>query len=215
MKPGHPILAALLDFAMWPVRPVRSSLIPLAHGRVLAVGVGTGANLPFYTNAESIVGIDPDPYMLARARKRASRLDLRVELVQQEAERLPFAAHSFDTVVATWVLCTIEDPARALDEMQRVLAPNGLLLYAEHVRSRFSGAAKLQRALTPLWKRLAGGCHLDRDALGLIRQAGFAPVSQECAGRERWTLAPVYWGTAICSGIGERARSETLGTARE
>jgi ubiquinone/menaquinone biosynthesis C-methylase UbiE len=185
----------LLDLVMRPVRSVRADLIPLARGRVLEVGIGTAGNLPFYSNAESITGIDPDPHMLRRARRRARRLAIPVELRQEGAEHLPFDDDTFDSVVATWVLCTIPDPERALAEMRRVLKPGGLLVYAEHTRSRFSLAARLQRLLTPVWKHVAGGCHLDRDAIAMIRRAGFANVTHEPAGRERWTLTPLYRGT--------------------
>jgi ubiquinone/menaquinone biosynthesis C-methylase UbiE len=133
--------------------------------------------------------------MLRRARRRARRLAIPVELLQEGAEHLPFDDDTFDSVVATWVLCTIPDPERALAEMRRVLKPGGLLVYAEHTRSRFSLAARLQRLLTPVWKHVAGGCHLDRDAIAMIRRAGFANVTHEPAGRERWTLTPLYRGT--------------------
>lgn len=197
---GHPIVAALLDVAMRSFESVRADVISMARGRVLEVGIGTGANLPFYCKADSVTGIEPDPYMLRRARRRARRLDLPVELLQNQAEELPFEDGSFDTVVATWVLCTIGDPERALAEIRRVLKRDGVFIYAEHTRSRFPVAARMQRLLTPIWKRVAGGCHLDRDAIAMIRRAGFTDVTEVAAGGERWTLTPVYRGTGSGAG---------------
>jgi len=192
---GHPVVAALLDFVMWPVRSVRADVVPMARGHVLKVGIGTGSNLPFYEEADSVTGIDPDPHMLKRARKRARRLGLAVELFQDEAEDLPFEDNAFDTVVATWVLCTVTYPERALAEVRRVLKPDGLFVYAEHTRSRFSLPAKLQKWLTPIWTRCAAGCHLDRDTIAMIRQAGFTHVTKEAVGGEKWILTPIYRGT--------------------
>jgi ubiquinone/menaquinone biosynthesis C-methylase UbiE len=190
------VVAALLDAFMWSLRGTRRELIPLARGRVLEIGVGTGGNLPLYRGVASVIAIEPDPHMLRRARKRAAEVDVPIELHQLGGEALPFADGNFDTVVATWVLCTIAEPERALAEMRRVLAPGGRLIFAEHTRSRFPATARLQRKLTPLWSRCAAGCRLDRDSVELIRQAGFPDVDVHPVGRERFTLTPVYAGTA-------------------
>ena len=193
---GHPVVAALLDAIMWPLRKVRRELIPQARGRVLEIGVGTGSNLPLYRGVESVTGVEPDPHMLRRARKRAEKVAFPVELHQQGAEALSFEDASFDTVIATWVLCTVGDPERVAEEMRRVLAPEGVLIFAEHTLSPFAGAARVQRRLTPWWSRCAAGCRLDRDSIKTIREAGFRDVDVRPARRERFTLVPVYLGTA-------------------
>ncbi len=193
---GHPVVAAVLDAAMWPLRKVRKQIVPQAAGRVLEIGVGTGANFPYYRDADSLAGVEPDPHMLRRARRRAESISLDVDLSARGAEQLPYDDASFDTVVATWVLCTIPDPEAALAEMRRVLRPRGTLLFAEHTRSPQRLAARVQGGLSPCWSRLAGGCRLDRDSIAMIRDAGFEDVVVEPAGRERFTLTPVYLGTA-------------------
>ncbi len=193
-KGGHPVVAATLDLAMWSLRGVRRRLVAEARGRVLEIGCGTGANLPFYGGAERVVAIEPDPHMLRRARRKAARAAVPVALVRASAEDLPFADGSFDTVVATWVLCTIPHPERAAREMRRVLRPDGVLLSAEHTRAGGARAASLQHALNPAWARIAGGCHLDRDAPRILEAAGFRGLEVEPIGRQSWTLLPMQAG---------------------
>lgn len=198
MADGHPWLAAALDVLMRPMYPARELVVPRAEGDVLEIGVGTGLNFDLYDPArvKSLVALEPDPHMLRRARPRAERLPFPVALEAVGAERLPFADATFDTVVATWVLCTIPEPGVALREMRRVLRPRGRLLFAEHTRSVQPALAHVQTMLTPLWCRLAGGCHLDRAAIDLVRESGFTVESAVPFGRERWTLVPVYHGLA-------------------
>lgn len=194
---GHPWLAATLDFMMRPLYPARRLVVPEARGDVLEIGVGTGLNFGLYGPVTSLAGIDPDPFMLARARERAAELSLPMELHEAGAEALPFDARRFDTVVITFSICTIPDVPGALAEARRVLKPGGRLLFVEHTRSVQPALASVQDALTPLWKRLAGGCHLNRPASELIEQAGLAVTEHEPVWRERWTLLPVYRGVAV------------------
>lgn len=198
-NPEHPICARFLGLLMRPLAPLRDEVVPDARGRVLEVGVGTGMNFDRYRRIESLYGIEPDPHMIKRARRRARRLRFPVRLDQAAAEELPYPDAFFDTAVLTWVLCTIAEPTRAVAEIMRVLKPGGRLLYVEHTRSRFPTASKMQDSLTPYWKTLGGGCHLNRDAVALIRAAGFVGVTVQPCGREAWTLVPVYRGRAFKS----------------
>jgi ubiquinone/menaquinone biosynthesis C-methylase UbiE len=168
----------LYDLFMFPFewagnRRRRHELVRQATGRVLEIGVGTGLNLPFYSRATGVVGIDPQESMLRRAGRRAERAPFPVQLIEASAESLPFAAAEFDTVVVTLSLCTIPDDAAALAEMRRVLVSGGRLYFLEHVRPRRNFLARTFDRLTPGWKRIAGGCHLNRDTVANIAAAGF------------------------------------------
>lgn len=195
--PEHPICARFLDLMMKPLEPLRDEVVPEARGRVLEVGVGTGMNFSRYDGIEALYGVEPDPHMIRRARKRAARADFPVQLDQAGAESLPYPDEFFDTAVLTWVLCTIPEPDLAVNEILRVLKPGGRLLYVEHTRSRFPTAMKFQDSLTPYWKKIGGGCHLNRDSVSLIRSSGFVGVTVQPCGREAWTLLPVYRGLAF------------------
>lgn len=175
---GHPWFAATYDFlSRWEesenLRRFRSLVAGEATGRVLEIGVGTGANLPYYRRAEQIVAIEPDPFMLRRARKRAKGLGLDVSFHQAAAEALPFADSSFDTVVVTLVFCSVFDQDQALAEAKRVLRPGGDLRFIEHVRSEDRLVGRAQDLLTPLWKKMGAGCHLNRGTWASIEAAGF------------------------------------------
>jgi ubiquinone/menaquinone biosynthesis C-methylase UbiE len=139
----------------------------------LEIGVGTGVNFPYYTEAEHVIAVDPDPCMVARSLPRATQAPAPIAVLLARAEALPFPDHIFDTVVGTLVFCTIPEPRQALCELQRISKPGGTALFFEHVRVHRPLAGRLQDWLTPVWKRLAGGCHLNRDTLALITQAGF------------------------------------------
>jgi ubiquinone/menaquinone biosynthesis C-methylase UbiE len=168
--------AAIFDGAMWPVErlflwKLRRRLVGGAAGCVLEIGIGTGLNLPYYPADVELVGIDPDAGFLERARRRAAAIGRPVTLLVARAEALPFADRSFDTVIATLVFCTIAEPEQALREVHRVLRPGGEFKLIEHVRVPWG--AKVQDFLTPLWKHIANGCHLNRDTLNLVTSNGF------------------------------------------
>jgi ubiquinone/menaquinone biosynthesis C-methylase UbiE len=152
----------------------RNRVVSAAEGRVLEIGIGSGLNLPFYSsNAHQVIGLDPSPKLLAMAR-RASRSDSRsVELIEGSAESVPLEDASADTVVTTWTLCSIPDAPRALRDMRRVLRPGGRLLFVEHGRAPDPKVVWWQDRLTPVWKRVGGGCHLNRAIGTLIEDAGF------------------------------------------
>jgi len=178
------VLPRLIDLAMKGDAPAerRSALIPMASGSVLEVGVGSGHNLPFYSEAVTrLQGVDPSAELLAMARQRLSRAraSFPVELTCHSAERLPVDAASIDTVVTTWTLCSIPNPLGALREMRRVLKPGGRLLFVEHGLSPDAKVAAWQGRLTPMWRRLAGGCNLDRKIDALIESAGFGITQLE------------------------------------
>ena len=152
----------------------RNRVVTAAEGRVLEIGIGSGLNLPFYSsNARQVIGLDPSPKLLAMAR-RASRLNSRpVEFIEGSAEQIPLEDASADTIVTTWTLCSIPVVLAALDEMRRVLRPTGRLLFVEHGQAPDTNVRQWQNRLTPLWKRIGGGCHLNRAIRELIEEAGF------------------------------------------
>jgi ubiquinone/menaquinone biosynthesis C-methylase UbiE len=180
------------------LRPYRARVAGAAKGRVLEIGVGTGLNLAFYREAvEEVIGVDPSPGMLALARRAAASSLRKVTLVEGSAESLPLDGRSIDAVVVTWSLCSIPDPVAALTEARRVLKPGGELHFVEHGLSPDPGVQTWQRRLTPLWRRCAGGCHLDRKTDDLLRTAGFrvAELSTGYASGPR-PMAFMYEGTA-------------------
>jgi SAM-dependent methyltransferase len=190
---GHPLVAACLDLAMAGFARLRPDVIGRARGRVLEIGVGTALNLPHYGDIE-LVGVEPDPHMARRARARAAALGRPLALYEIGAEALPFPDASFDTVVATFVFCTIPDAEAAAREAVRVLRPGGTVLFAEHVRSGVPTVAAVQAALDPLWGRMAGGCRLTRDPVALLHDAG-AEVEATPHGAF-FSLTPVTTGVA-------------------
>ena len=154
-------------------RRMRRTLVGALRGRVLEVGAGTGLNLPLYEDADRVTALEPDPLMMRRAPRRVSEAEVPVDLVQGDGQSLPFGEDTFDVVVSTLVFCSIPDPRAALREVARVARPEARILFVEHVRSPWRWAARIQEALTPCWKQVAGGCHLDRDTLDLVCRAGF------------------------------------------
>ncbi|MGB2694159.1 MAG: class I SAM-dependent methyltransferase [Dehalococcoidia bacterium] len=184
---------------------VRRIIVGEAHGRVLEIGVGTGASFSYYPHDAQVIGIEPDPYMLARAEgRRADDGFDQIELRQAPAEQLPFEDASFDHVVSTLVLCTVRDVPQALAEARRVLRPGGTLRFFEHVRndeSRFWGV--IQDAIVPIWSWIGAGCHPNRRTEQAIADAGFAIESVERARAGPGT--PAIYGVARRDLGGERA----------
>ena len=195
------VLPCLLDLAMRNSRLAgyRHATIKVARGRVLEIGVGSGLNLPIYGAAvDQVYGIDPSPELLDRASTRIGEARVPVLLVRASAEQLPFADTAFDTLVMTWTLCSIPNPSAALAEIRRVLKPGGRLMFVEHGLSPEPGIIRWQHRLTPYWRRIGGGCHLDRKMDDLIRSAGFRIDALETGymkGPKPWTF--MYRGSAI------------------
>ncbi|HEY5066034.1 MAG TPA: class I SAM-dependent methyltransferase [Xanthobacteraceae bacterium] len=170
------ILPRLIHLAMRQhnLAAYRNRVIPAAEGCVLEIGIGSGLNLPFYTDqAELVIGLDPSPKLLAMARGTRRQDAGQVDFVEGTAEAIPIEDSTIDTVVSTWSLCSIPDAARSLVEMRRVLKPSGRLLFVEHGRSTDPNVRWWQDRLTPAWKRIGGGCHLNRAIGALIEGAGF------------------------------------------
>ncbi len=200
------ILPYLLDFVcgMKPISRQREKLIPLAQGRILEIGIGTGLNIPYYqtSKVEKIIGLDPALQMHSLAIKRMKRAKISIELIGLSAEKIPLPDASFDSIVVTYSLCTIPDPLAALKEMHRLLAPNGKLLFCEHGRAPDESVYRWQNRLNRYWKKIAGGCHLNRDIPALLEEAGF-----ECKKIEtKYLPGPRlfsyhYWGEAVVRSV--------------
>jgi ubiquinone/menaquinone biosynthesis C-methylase UbiE len=176
------ILPRLISHAMRqpPIRRLREAFVGAAEGRVLELGIGSGGNLPFYRrDLELLVGIDPSPELLAEAGKHVPWTHFPVRLEQGQAEQLPFEDQTFDCVVTTWTLCSVVDPNLALAEARRVLRPGGRLLFLEHGRSPEAGIERWQRRIEPVWRPLAGGCHLTRPVDQLVSEAGLRTLDLE------------------------------------
>ena len=170
------ILPYLIDLSMRQqnLAAYRSRVVPAAEGRVLEIGIGSGLNLPFYSaKMEHVIGLEPSPKLLSMAQRAARSAMGPVEFVEGSAEAIPLEHGSIDTVVTTWTLCSIPDAPRSLREMHRVLKPGGRLLFVEHGRSPDPSVRRWQDLLTPVWKRIGGGCHLNRAIGTLIEGAGF------------------------------------------
>lgn len=174
---GHRRFAAFWD---WTVRhegkqerAMRRKAAASVRGRILELGVGVGANWPYLPGGVEYVGIEPDPYMLQRARSHEAKAGGDMRLEQARAEALPFEDESFDSVLVTLTLCTVEDPARALSEARRVLKRDGVLTFFEHVRPEGRVQGRLMDMVTPLWRRIGAGCHPNRNTVAAIRDAGF------------------------------------------
>ena len=154
--------------------PYRGRVVASAEGRVLEIGIGSGLNLPFYSPAaREILGLEPSPRLIAMAERTARGYPSPVTFIEGPAEAIPLDGSSIDTVVTTWTLCTILEPATALAGMRRVLKPGGRLLFVEHGLAPDVGVRKWQNWLTPAWKRFSGGCHLNRPIRTMIEDAGF------------------------------------------
>jgi ubiquinone/menaquinone biosynthesis C-methylase UbiE len=154
--------------------PFRQRVVSAAEGRVLEIGAGSGLNFPFYgATVTSVIGLEPSSALLRMAGARASNAKVPITLLDASAEAIPLDSDSIDTVVTTWTLCTIPNAPLALAEMRRVLKPGGTLRFVEHGRAPEPGVARWQDRLDPLWSRLAGGCHLNREIDALILGNGF------------------------------------------
>ena len=170
------ILPRLCDLAMRNklLGPIRQRVIAAAEGRVLEIGVGSGLNLPFYRPpVREVLALEPAPRLVAMARSAARGTIMPINFFEASAETIPLDQHCVDTIVTTWTLCSIPQAATALAEMRRVLRPGGRLLFVEHGLAPDESVRRWQDRLTPAWRRISGGCHLNRPISSLIESAGF------------------------------------------
>ncbi len=183
-----------------PIMKQRAKIVPLASGKVLELGIGMGLNLPLYDpgKVESVTGVDPSAELRALAQAAPRDPRLAVSVVEGTAEALPFPDASFDCVVCTFTLCSVQGQAAALREARRVLKPGGRFLFCEHGLAPDAEIARWQRRVEPIWKRLAGGCHLTRPVAGAIAASGlsiqnletfYLPKTPKIAGWNEWGVA--------------------------
>jgi len=182
-----------------PAMKQRQKVVPLADGKVLEIGIGSGLNIPFYDarRVEHLWGLDPSADMWAIAQKNAEAHHLDAEFIQSGAESIPLANGSADTVVMTYTMCTIPEVEASLAEIRRVLKPDGRLLFCEHGRAPDAGVRRWQDRLNPVWGVLGGGCNLNRPINELLEQAGFHSTDLQTMYIPGWKPACFnYWGSA-------------------
>lgn len=183
------------------IMKLREQVVPLASGAVFEIGCGGGINQQFYDRAKvtSFSGMDPSAKGLEYARAAAAEKGWDADIRHGFGEAIPFDDASFDSVVCTFTLCSVNDQAQTLRELHRILKPGGKLLYAEHGRAPDAGVRRWQNWIEPVWKRLAGGCHLTRPVNGAVDKAGFAvhALGQRYTPKvPRWA-GWMEWGEAI------------------
>jgi ubiquinone/menaquinone biosynthesis C-methylase UbiE len=185
------------------VRYQRRKVVPLAEGRVLEIGVGSGLNFPFYDPAkvERVFALEPSAAIYEKAKPRIESAPFPVDRLDLEGEAIPLDDASVDSVLVTYTLCTIPEVIAALEGMRRVLKPGGKLIFCEHGLAPDPGVARWQHRLNPLWNRIGGGCNLDRDIPALVRQGGFRIEALDTMYLPGPTFLHFsnfnYWGTAV------------------
>ena len=182
------------------VTELRKQVVPLASGSVFEIGCGGGFNQPLYDREKvtAFAGIDPNGALLDGARARAKANGWDTEIKPGVGEDIPFPSGSFDTVVCTYTLCSVDDQAKVISELRRILKPGGRLLFLEHGKAPDPGPQKWQRRIEPLWKRMMGNCHLSREVGSALRGGGFEvePIGQDYFPKmPRWA-GWMEWGCA-------------------
>ena len=182
-----------------PINYQRQKVVPLANGKVLDIGIGSGLNIPFYNSdkIDKVIGIDPSHELIELAKELANDSKASIELVIGSAESIPYPDNFFDTVLVTYTMCTIPNVAIANKEMWRVLKDDGRLIFCEHGLAPDKKISKWQNRIDPFWGKIAGGCHLNRDIQKLITDAGFSfesldkmyiPSTPKFAGYNYWGI---------------------------
>jgi ubiquinone/menaquinone biosynthesis C-methylase UbiE len=185
-----------------PAMKQRQKIIPLAEGRVLEIGIGSGLNIPFYQTLkiDHLWGLDPSAEMWSIAQKNALAHHIDAEFIQSDAESIPLDNNSADSVVMTYTMCTIGVVSSALDEIRRVLKPGGKLIYCEHGKAPDKNVERWQNRLNSTWNILGGGCNLNRPIPQLLEQSGFKSPDMKTMYLPGWKPASFnYWGTASYS----------------
>ncbi len=180
-----------------PINYQRQKVVPLAKGKVLDIGIGSGLNIPFYNSdkIDKVIGIDPSHELIDLAKDLVNNSQTSIKLVIGSAESIPYPDNFFDTVLVTYTMCTIPNVVAANKEMWRVLKDDGKLIFCEHGLAPDKEISKWQHRIDPFWGKIAGGCHLNRDIQKLITDAGFSfeslnkmylPSTPKFAGYNYW-----------------------------
>ncbi|MCP4298835.1 MAG: class I SAM-dependent methyltransferase [Proteobacteria bacterium] len=175
----------------------RAKVVPLAEGRVLEIGIGTGLNIPFYNRSKvtHLWGLEPSATLRQIAQKRAEDINMDVEFIDLPGEEIPLDRNSADTILITYTLCTITEAIKALDGMRKVLKPGGKLIFCEHGKAPDERVRKWQDRLNPLWNKIGGGCNLNRDIPDIITSGGFTIDKLETMYLPGFKIATFnYWG---------------------
>jgi len=183
-----------------PSRKQREKIIPKAKGKVLEIGIGSGLNLPFYDpkRVKSLTAIDPSEEIWELKPFDIDQLKFDFKFIKAFAEDIPLKNKQFDTVVITYALCTIKDTKKAMYEIKRLLKPGGKLLFCEHGIAPDQTIKNWQNTINPVWKKVGGGCNLNKEIPKLINSNGFKIIELETMYLPGWKPASFnYWGTAI------------------
>ena len=183
-----------------PVNYQRNKIVPLAKGKVLEIGIGSGLNMPYYagSSVEKIIGLDPSEELNEIALKKAKDTQMNVDFILNGAEEISLPKNSIDTVLVTYTLCTIPQVSEALNEMKRVLKDDGMFLFCEHGIAPDKNIVNWQNRINPLWGKLFGGCNINRDIPKIIQQSGlkinkleqmYLPSTPKIVGYNYWGMA--------------------------
>ena len=199
------ILPYLLNFTCGqkPFIKQREKIVPMAKGRVLEIGIGSGLNLPYLdaSRIDSLVGIDPSEELIGIAEQRINDSMPKIEFIVSKAEQMSFNDNTFDTVLMTYTMCTVDNASRVLDEIKRVLKSDGQLLFCEHGVAPEEKVVVWQNRINRFWPHISGGCNINKDIPNLIKKAGLNILSMDemYLPRTPKILGYNYWGTAINS----------------
>jgi len=182
-----------------PMKFQRKKIVPLAKGSVLEIGIGSGLNLPFYSteNITNLIAIDPSEEIWKKNKIDIETLPFNFEFIKAFAENIPVDSNSIDTIITTYTMCSISDTDKAFEEFRRVLKPNGKLLFCEHGKAPDKSIQKWQNRINPIWKRLGGGCNINKDIPLIIKNNGFKLNELNANYIPGWKPASFnYWGVA-------------------